>query len=378
LSGGLDERRVPGVTPTLYRLRPRATRVEVNGSVLLGLGDTRMKISPLGPVERDVMVLLIRGCTAEDIDEACAHHAADERARGPQLLQALAAKGFVEQDAGPPDGDLDAERFSSLLDLFSGNEDAELDKYESLARLRRSTVVIVGLGGLGSWVLHQVLCAAVGRVVLVDPDVIELPNLNRTILGGEADVGRAKVDVAREVVGRFAPRTEVLTHRARVAGPGDLVDLLGDACLEPDRSLLIGCADKPYWLIRQWLAQAACALGVPEIQAASGRVGPFHVPGRTSCIMCYFATQRERQPALAASALMSDGLLSGHAANGKLAMLAGIASGMMAHEGFRYLSGFAPPQTLDRVLVVNRDFTSHYEPLAPSLACPVCGDGSPL
>ena len=66
--------------------------------------------------------------------------------------------------------------------------------------------MILGCGGLGSWVAAGLACVGVGRLTLVDDDVVELSNLNRQLLFTEADIGRAKVAAAAGALARVQRR----------------------------------------------------------------------------------------------------------------------------------------------------------------------------
>ena len=102
--------------------------------------------------------------------------------------------------------------------------------------LSKARVAVVGLGGLGSFVALELAYLGVGHLILIDPDRIELSNLNRLIGAGPDDVGRYKVDVFRDLVERLAPEVEVTA----VAAP-----LLDSAALHHAKAadLLLGCVD---------------------------------------------------------------------------------------------------------------------------------------
>jgi molybdopterin/thiamine biosynthesis adenylyltransferase len=102
-----------------------------------------------------------------------------------------------------------------------------------LARLR---VAIVGLGGTGSIVAQQLLHLGVRNFILIDPDVVALTNLNRLVGAVPADVGCAKVDIARRNIIRFAPDASV------VCVPGDIIRAR-TAIVMTMADLLIGCTD---------------------------------------------------------------------------------------------------------------------------------------
>ena len=102
--------------------------------------------------------------------------------------------------------------------------------------LSKARVAVVGLGGLGSFVALELAYLGVGHLILIDPDRIELSNLNRLIGAGPDDVGRYKVDVFRDLVERVAPEVEVTA----VAAP-----LLDSSALHHAKAadLLLGCVD---------------------------------------------------------------------------------------------------------------------------------------
>lgn len=99
------------------------------------------------------------------------------------------------------------------------------------ARLGKLRIGIVGLGGTGSVVLEQLSHLGVGRFLLMDPDVVEISNLNRLVGATPSDVGRAKVEVAADYARRINPNVVVevctgsvlLASKARMLTDTDLV-----------------------------------------------------------------------------------------------------------------------------------------------------------
>ena len=83
---------------------------------------------------------------------------------------------------------------------------------EGQARLLRATVAVVGLGGLGGYVVEALARVGVGRLVLIDHDVFEEHNLNRQILSAEAKLGTSKVQAARQRVAEVNGAVEVMGH----------------------------------------------------------------------------------------------------------------------------------------------------------------------
>jgi len=80
---------------------------------------------------------------------------------------------------------------------------------EGQLALKRGRVLLVGLGGLGSPAALYLAAAGVGRLTLVDPDRVETSNLQRQILFGTSDVGRLKVEAARDRLLDLNPELEI-------------------------------------------------------------------------------------------------------------------------------------------------------------------------
>ncbi len=87
---------------------------------------------------------------------------------------------------------------------------------EGQARLSKSSVLIVGAGGLGSPASLYLAAAGVGRLGLIDNDAVEISNLQRQILHSTEDVGRSKVDSAKETLGALDPNVKVEVFHERL------------------------------------------------------------------------------------------------------------------------------------------------------------------
>jgi adenylyltransferase/sulfurtransferase len=86
-------------------------------------------------------------------------------------------------------------------------------------------VLLVGVGGLGSPAAIVLARAGVGRLGICDDDDVEIENLHRQILFGEADVGRPKIDAAKDALARLAPGIAVEAHATRLL-PHNAVELV--------------------------------------------------------------------------------------------------------------------------------------------------------
>lgn len=83
---------------------------------------------------------------------------------------------------------------------------------EGQRKLRAARVLCIGAGGLGSPITLYLAAAGIGGLGLVDPDVVEITNLQRQILFGQKDLGRKKLDAARDRLADINPHVDIQVY----------------------------------------------------------------------------------------------------------------------------------------------------------------------
>lgn len=174
-----------------------------------------------------------------------------------------------------PDGDAWLDRYSRQIML-------EQIGYDGQKRLAESTALVVGAGGLGTVILERLAGMGVGRIVVVDRDVVEESNLHRQTLYGDADVGRPKAAAAAEKIGQLNGSVEAMP----VAAP----------LTEANADVLVGGCDVAIDALdtagaRHILNEACIKAGVPLVcGSAVGVEGQAMtvLPGKTACYRCVF------------------------------------------------------------------------------------------
>lgn len=150
--------------------------------------------------------------------------------------------------------------------------DAELDRYArqiivpqfggaGQAKLKAAHIVVVGAGGIGCPAITYLAAAGVGKLTIVDHDVVELSNLQRQPLFTDADIGAPKAVIAAAAARRINPHVDAVAVAERI-GANNAAALLAGASL-----VLDGCDN---FATRLGVNRAAVALEIPLLSAAIG------------------------------------------------------------------------------------------------------------
>jgi molybdopterin/thiamine biosynthesis adenylyltransferase/rhodanese-related sulfurtransferase len=223
-------------------------------------------------------------------------------------------------------------------------------------KLKSAKVLLVGAGGLGAPAALYLAAAGVGRLGLVDFDAVDLTNLHRQILYGTRDVGRPKLEAARETLERINPNVVVETYpepltadnAKRIVAPYDLV--------------LDGADNFP----TRYLVNDVCILlGKPNVHGSifrfEGQTTVFGAPGGP-CYRCLYP-----QPP-------TPDLVPNCAEAGVLGALPGVIGLIQATEALKIILGIGRP-LVGRLLLYDalgmsfQELKIHRDP-----KCPLCGD----
>ena len=228
--------------------------------------------------------------------------------------------------------------------------------WEGQERLRAARVALVGAGGLGSPIGLYLAAAGIGRIGIIDFDVVDLSNLQRQVLYSTGDVGRKKVDVAAQRLRAMNPNVDILTHDVRLTRDNAL-DILRDYDIVID-----GTDNFP---TRYLVNDASVLLGKPYVYGSilrfEGQVSVF--TGRTGpCYRCLF---REPPP---------PGLVPSCAEGGVLGVLPGIIGSLQALEAIKLILGQGDTLVGRLALFDALTFQWRELKLRRNADCPVCGD----
>ena len=219
--------------------------------------------------------------------------------------------------------------------------------------LLASSVLVIGMGGLGCAAAPYLVGSGIGSISLVDDDSIDRSNLQRQILYREADIGQSKVQQAAASLRQLNADIEIMALQQRLTAE----DL---ATLVPQFSLVLDCTDN---LVTRNAINAACVKAkVPLVSGAAirfeGQLASFSMQGDEACYYCLSQLFGEQH-----LSCMEAGILS---------PVVGIIGSMQALEAVKILAGVGTPlygklQLFDGLTSQWRQFTLTKDP-----DCKVC------
>jgi sulfur-carrier protein adenylyltransferase/sulfurtransferase len=226
---------------------------------------------------------------------------------------------------------------------------------EGQRRLKAARVLLVGAGGLGSPAALYLAAAGVGHLGVVDADDVELSNLQRQVLHGTRDVGRAKVASARERLGDLNPLVSVAAYHTRLSSANAL-DILRDY------DVIVDGTDN--FQTRYLINDACVLLRKPNVYGSvirfDGQASVFSVEGGP-CYRCLF---REPPP---------PGLVPNCAEGGVFGVLPGLVGVIQATETIKLITGAGEPLVGRLLLVDALRMRFRTIELVRDPECPACG-----
>ncbi|WP_104025754.1 molybdopterin-synthase adenylyltransferase MoeB [Vibrio hyugaensis] len=226
--------------------------------------------------------------------------------------------------------------------------------FEGQEALKQASVLMLGAGGLGCASSQYLTTAGLGKITLIDDDVVELSNLQRQVLHHDADIGRKKVESAAEALRELNPHITVETIAKRL-DDAELKTLIEEHTIVVDASDNVDT--------RNQLNRLCFATKTPLVSGAAirmeGQISVFTYDDPTQpCYQCL-------------SALFGNGALSCVEA-GVMAPVVGIVGAVQAMEAIKVIANYGQPQK-GKILILDALSMSWREMnLMKMPSCPVC------
>jgi adenylyltransferase/sulfurtransferase len=226
------------------------------------------------------------------------------------------------------------------------------------AKIVSARVLVVGAGGLGAPLLLYLAAAGIGRLGVVDDDVVDLTNLQRQVIHATDRVGRPKVESARETIANVNPEIAFVAHNERL-GPDNVLRLIADYDVVADGS------DN---FATRYLLNDACHFARKALVSASilrfeGQISTFKSGlGKFPCYRCLYPSAPP------------PGRVPTCAQGGVLGALAGTVGSIQATEVLKEVMGIGDTLAGSLILYDALSATFRKMNLARDPACALCGD----
>jgi len=224
-------------------------------------------------------------------------------------------------------------------------------------KLLNTSVLLLGAGGLGSPAALYLAAAGVGKIGILDFDVVDASNLQRQILHGTEDLGRLKVDSAADAIRSINGDVEVVKHNLHI-NSSNAFDVF-----RPYDVIVDGTDNFP---TRYLSNDAAYFLGKPLVHGAiyrfEGQMTMFDAAKGTGCYRCLFPTPPP------------PGSVASCAEAGVFGVLPGIIGSMMAFETIKHVLGIGETLIGKLLIFEGSDMSFRKVNLHRNPACPLCGD----
>lgn len=237
------------------------------------------------------------------------------------------------------------DRYSRHFVYYSSFTD---NKYQNQESLKKSTVTLIGMGGIGNWISLNLAAAGVGKLRGVDHDDIELSNLTRQILFTESDVGELKVNKAKERLEALNSNVQFEAIAKKMTGVQSVKDVIQGS------DIVILSADSPEH-IHYWVDQACYEMKIPWTNVGYldtwGACGPLTIPDETSCLICEMKTRNVKQDELEKTNEISKINSRAHAPS--FGPVNSFISSFAALEVIKFLTSYETPVTIGKRWLIN-------------------------
>lgn len=179
------------------------------------------------------------------------------------------------------------EKYRRVIHFISEYSNSHNNLVNMWQNIRNATVIVIGLGAVGSWVACNLAQSGVKNIALMDSDIVDITNLHRQFGYRESDIGRKKIDVLEEIIHGFDKDINVIKEYSFL-NEGAL-NVFDDISID----LIINCADNPTVdETSLWVGEYAMKRGLPHIVGGGynlhlSLVGQTIIPGKSACMKCF-------------------------------------------------------------------------------------------
>lgn len=247
-------------------------------------------------------------------------------------------------------------RAALFISMFT-NLDKGIDLFK---RMHDAKILILGVGAIGCIVASSLIRNGVQNLTLIDADKVEFSNIQRQPLYDIQDIGKYKVEVARQKLLRINPKANINILTQTIRAESDFSSLT-------DSTLVVSTIDYPMRKIRSIVNRIFVQLQIPFIFAGFSEyvinVGPLVIPQKTACWECILS-KMDQLPTYLSNVLETPSFIS----------ICEIAAAITVMEIVKYITSFEHPVTLGSILSIDAiNYNKSLKKWDRDPTCKVCG-----
>lgn len=206
-----------------------------------------------------------------------------------KLIDYLRKNGILDNVEAKEDFE-SYERYRRVIHFIAEYSSSHEELVEMWKNIRNSTVLVIGLGAVGSWVTCNLAQSGVKNFILMDADTVDITNLHRQFGYIEEDIGEKKVDVLENRILEYDETINI--EKADIFLDCGVLKMFDNQKID----LIINCADKPTVdETSLWVGEYAMSRNIPHIVGGGynlhlSLIGQTVLPGKSACVKCFQKT----------------------------------------------------------------------------------------
>lgn len=170
------------------------------------------------------------------------------------------------------------ERFRRCIRFIAEYSSSHENLLEMWNKISEATVLVVGLGAVGSWVSANLVQSGVGNIILMDADVVDTTNLHRQFGYNEDDIGKKKIDVLGNRLQQYNPELKVIKVESYLDDTS--LHKLDNIKIDPKRVKKLSVKNRKVGSFGPMCSMIASMIGMEAIKILSGQITPANINRR--------------------------------------------------------------------------------------------------
>lgn len=270
----------------LLKLKDTVRTFSIDKKIVLHTSGVRLEIADDDGLVSDFVDTLDGKCSENDIIAVLqkTHSVAKEKIQ--EMIHTFDQHKLIEDASLGFAGILskeEYERWHRNIDFFGSFCKLGDNKYALQKRIQSTRVTLLGLGGVGSHILFDLVGLGVTQIKAVDFDRIEKSNLNRQILYREQDIGKLKTKAAERTISEFCSNHQIQFIEKYLCNANDIFEIIQET------DIVIGVVDRPSHIVK-WMNEACVKAGIPLITGGVDTQRSYYftvLPQESGCVACW-------------------------------------------------------------------------------------------